>query len=114
MQRRGRKVRWEELKLAVDCCGAAVQPHVWSTISSCRVRSLTSLLPRAAVPVLYCGSLEHCELSPKASVSCKLNFIVIISQRQKRAGSTPWVYLLIQFLDSEADQVKEMHAQDYT
>lgn len=33
MQRRGRKVRWEELKLAVDCCGAAVQPHVWSTIS---------------------------------------------------------------------------------
>lgn len=37
---------------------AVVQPHGLSMVGRCRVRSLTPLLPGAAVPVLHCGSLQ--------------------------------------------------------
>lgn len=78
------------------------------------MRSLASLLPKAAVPVLCCAScsigspvLEPAQVVDSTSHEHQQPYT------KKRAGGTPWVSLclLIQFLDSKADWVEETRAE---
>jgi len=63
---------------------AVVQPDGWSMVGRCRVTSLTLLPPRAVVPMLHYGSLQHSEPSPGPSTSHRLNFTMIISNPKDR------------------------------
>lgn len=86
MERKQSEMGGAEAGCGLCFIAAVVQPPGWSMVGRCRVRSLTPLLPRAAVPVLHCGSLQHWESSPGARTSCRLNFTMIISNPKDRKG----------------------------